>query len=938
MRFWLAVAILCWPLHAPAQLPPQEDRFITVLVTEYQILGIAEHYCRAKMAKATGLTQASYRWVIDADIPRMRGDLEAFEQAVQELAKKYPKHPRAGRSRLDYMKSQMDRLTTLWETALKESDLAKRKELLKQLVSGFDTGVRPGFTALIKDLNESVKNAGVGEFGEIKDMELALLRNESEYVWILALVRFARFMDVEGYREKREKALHEALDAAMAFVDNRADFFVLRYMAQLQRGLCHAELGDFRSAASVFSTLFNITAPVPPDAWDRALILKICEIRLQAYLHAMRSYNKARQFSEAAAVSERLFQGQRPPFNLTVEGPKEVSLRPFWVEAQLEAGVALAGVGRPTEGADLIQGVINKYKLAKADRESQTYVQKARSALARMVLVAGSMFPPDVILEAGKGYKSELKWVEARRIFQFGLSSVRTPEDAATYLPLLLSEIAECSHLAGQLREAMLASLTALRHFATSETIDPQLRQRLANYALAAADQLRETETNPAFNRLYDEATDFFRDYGNPAQKQVQVMIEGTELKNDEEFAKARERFLSVAATYDHQGVTKPFNDYWRSRAEAADCLYREYLAAKKEEKDDAKKREQAEEELKGIIIKALKAEPPQLSGAAAGVHYLASLYMEEGNRQPKEALRYLQLFDKQLKDEKEYRDQGLYNYVMALAHLDMRVDAYRRFLRLRKEYPESVEWARAAFDLFYFYEIRGDAKAAARYADAYLAHPLVKGSAPDDELLFAMGQVMADSEEEQFVPRAREIFQRFVDSDDRNKKIVARNGLVKIAIAEKRYEEAIKLGKELLKLEQAGDAWAPQVYRDMMRALVKLGLKENRAGMKSEALKHLKEAAEYMTKVVRLVNSARNDARNNGDAEKYQELTIVYYRYYHELLVIWKSLRLFKRVNGHVEMLLDRKPTFLPADLLAKYEETREEVREALKLPQEKK
>jgi tetratricopeptide (TPR) repeat protein len=170
------------------------------------------------------------------------------------------------------------------------------------------------------------------------------------------------------------------------------------------------------------------------------------------------------------------------------------------------------------------------------------------------------------------------------------------------------------------------------------------------------------------------------------------------------------------------------------------------------------------------------------------------------------------------------------------------------------------------------------------------------------------------------------------------NKKIVARNGLVKIAIAEKRYEEAIKLGEELLKLEKPGDEWAPQLYHDMMRALVKLGLREHAEGKRKEALAHLNRAAEYMTKVVRLVNSARNDARNRGDAGKYQELTIVYYRYYHELLVIWKSLRKFKRVNGHIGSLLENQPNFLPADLVAKYERTHREVRKALGLSAPKK
>ncbi len=935
--FLLTAGALLWPGGAYGDLPRTEKRFVETLINDYRVLTIAEHYCRKRLKEVRSDTMAvaSLRYYLEADIPRLRGDLAAFEKASLALAKQFPKHPRAGRSRLDVLKAKMDQLTLQWEDAQKESDLARRKELVDQVVKTFQEQVRPGFKSLIKDLNEAVAKAERDEAGLVKDVDLALLRNETELFWILALVRFARFLQEDRFADLRKKIYAEALKAAEFFVEERPTFFVLRFIAQIQRGLCYAKLGRLTDAIDAFETLFVITPPVAPSHWDHDLIVKICEIRLQAYLYAMRVCNEAGDYERAARISDKLFAGQRPPFNLAALGPKEPSLRPYWVEAQLEAGVARAGVGRPQEAAKLIQQVINTYvvKEKQGDQEARTYVLKARGALARMVMVAGPIFPPDTILEAGKGYKAELNWRAARTVFQLGLGALATPEEVHKYAPLFLKEIAECSHLTGELREALFASLTALRHF--GEGMPEQLRQRLANYAMAAADGLQEKEKNAAFSRLFQEAEDFFMRWGNPGLAELKKISDAIDLKNQGRFEDARKKLLAVKPTFVHQGKTKPFTGYWRARAEAADCLYQRYLKAKKDQKDlkDAEKlRQQAIAELTDALKKAEAAQPPQLDGVAAAVYYLSSIYLEEGREEPDKALELLKRLDTELKSAKEYADMALYNYVVALAHADKKEEAWAKFQELKKRFPESVEWARAGYDLYFFYDARGEPCMAAAYADAYLSHPRVKQMQQDLDVLFAIAQTFADCGKPEYLPRAKDIFEKFVDSPDRDRRITALLGLVKLLIARKQYEEAAKRGEELLKQKQEEDQWVPQLYHDLKRAYVGIAIRAVRAGQGAKAVDALEKAEKYMRQLVVLVKGAADQKLRRRDIAGYRESMIIYYRYWHELLQIWYAQRRYNRVIRYGGMLLERKPPFLPGDLVKRIEKIVEAAKARLK------
>ncbi len=926
-----------WVGLARGQLPAQEEQFISSLISDYRALNIAERYLASQVEATSGLTRGSYEWYLLADIPRVRGELEVYVKALQELAKRYPKHPRAGRSRLDFQKSQMDRLALLRDEALIESDIARRTTLFDQLVEEFTKTVRPGFEALIQDLNESVEQAGTDDFGQPKNKDLALLRNEAEYVWILAMYRFAQFLDQPRFQKLGEKTLREALQAATSFVDDRADFYVLRYLAQLQKGLCLAELGRFEEAASALELLTTITPPVAPQAWTDELILKICEIRLQAYVHTIRCYTRARQFQAAAALIDRLFHGQRPPFNLTELGPKEARLRPHWVEAQLEAGVALAGVGRPKEAAEKIHGIITTYLPRTRDDEAQRYVRKARSALARMVDVAGPVFPPTTILEAGKGYKHELNWEGARRVFQIGLGAVRKPDDRVRYYPRLLSQVAECSHLAGHLRDALFSSLTALRHFAPS--CPTELNQRLANYAMAAADQLKETETSAAFQRYYDEAADFFLRYGDPTQRFILIMIEATDLKNARKLAEARTRFRQVPSIYEKKGTSHDFEHYWRARAEAADCLYQIYLAGKK---TNADQRRQVLQELEEILAKATAAQPPQLDGMAAAAYYLSELYREPNMKNRAKALDVLALFENELASVDVYRDSALYNYAVVLAELERHEEALDTFKALRTAFPESVEWARAAGDLFAFYAQRGEAARAAPYAAAYLEHPIIKGSSVDEDFLFEIGLVLADSGRAPFLPQARAIFETFATDTDRDKRVRAGTGLVKIYLAEQRYEEAVTLGTKLLAEARPDEQWVRDLYRDMKKAYQALMQTARKGGDTKQALDYLSKAERCMREVVKRVWAERSAVREGiilGTAtpEDYRSITIVVYRDYLELLLIWTKQRRYSRVNGTIGLLFKDGCDFLPSDLTRRYEKLYGYVRKKLKLPPEK-
>lgn len=908
------------------QLAPEENRFIQALINEYQVLDIARQYCEKKLESATSdLARASYRWFLEADIPRITGDLERSQKANSELAKAFPKHPRAARARFDNVKIEMDRLTDTWDAAMLEADMKKRGVLLDKMVSDFEKIIKPGFKELIKDLRELYKSTPRPKPGEAASEEynrILELRNETEYFWILALMRFADFARQPGLEGKRKAALDEAIDEAEYFVGNRPMLFVLRFLAQLQKGLAYKELGKFREAIGALDILKNVPIPSPPP-WNAVLIEQIGLIHLQAYLNLIRCYNDNGKYQQAADLSDRLFGGQPPPVNLVALQKTNTSMQPYWVEAQMEGGIALAGVGRPSEGAAKIRGIIATYALKQdSDFQARLFVNKARMALGRMVLVAGPIFSPDTILEAGKGFKDRKNWADAMNIFQTGLGVECDAPARINFFPRFLKEMAECAYFAGDAHGMLFANLTGLRHFAKDCEGNPELeaiRQNLANNALTSAREVQKTESNRAIDALEKEAEHFFELYGDPAVQETKKLVDGGQLKSDGKYQQARDMYLTVNTTYTDKGKTKKFNRYWESRAEAAECLYQAYKE-EEDDKKDAQKLVTVEKELTDTLAKATAEK--ESSGLAAASLYLGKFYTEQS--QFKKAWDILVVFDNELSDDRDFRDVAMRIQCQLLWYQDERVKGLRKLIALEKAFPKSPEWANAAFYGFFHYNAREDFVAAAYYAEKYLSHPFVKQAKTPDDLLFDFGLAFAESEKPKFLVLAKQIFEPLWEGRDKlklAKQVGIARGLISIYKGEKKYADAIKLGREILEKNTDENAsWVVDLKRDLAKIflyhaviLSKQGKASGDTKLVNEAAKFLLDAEEFMNSVVARLKAAV--ASNPGN----KELRIILFDDYYWLLRIKATLGRKQEVLKELERFFKKKYD-LPEALINKY------------------
>ncbi len=871
--FCLSVVLLFLAEGASAQIPQEEKRFINTLIFEYRVLDIAARYCSEKIDTATdSMDRASYRWFLEADIPRVRGDLEASQKANDALAKEFPRHPRAAQARLDNVMIEVDRLTQTWDNAMLESDLDKRKELMGRIVTTFETVVRKEFKSLIADLNKrldpevegALKQPAYGEEDtpEAKEFfNVCLLRDKAEFFWIMALKRLARFMDQEGYRDKRKKALEEAYAAADEFTEVRSTFDLLRYEAQLEKGLCLIALGRYKEAAdqlSLLRSLHLVARRATPEAKE-----PLHQIHLRAYLNLIRCYNESKQYTRAAEVSDQLFSEK-----LLSIFKEYGSLEPYLIEAQLESGVSLAGVGRPHEAAKTIKRIIDKYKapdIGKQDLKAVKYVSKARVALARMVMVAGPIFSPDTILEAGIGYKNQKEWEKARAIFQLGLGFDGTGSERSRCYPLFLKEMALCAYYSGDLFTMLFSSCAALRHFA--DTCPKDLRRQLSTYAYTAALDLKKTNDNPGFQLYFKESEDYFEKWGDPAQQETRKMNEGLDFKGEQKYTNARDRFLSVNPTYEEKRVKKPYKNYWRCRAEAADCLYQVYLKEKedKEKEADPDKLKKVEQELLEALSKAKEA--GQINGQAAAAYYLAVLYQESSLQDQNNALQYLSLFDDELKDDTEYRDSALRLHGSMLMRFGKAQEAYNKLLVLEKDYPPSkypknVEMVNLALDGFFYYYDLGSPVYASYYARKCLAHPTGKQYVENNEdIHFAFGNAFAESGKEQFTKLATKIFEPLWEQKEslsRDRKIAVARGLARIYNSEGKYEDSIALLKEILGQLKETEYQIVEIWQDLVHALVQQANNEiRRGGDKQKATDYVLEASKLQGRIVLRVRQA---------------------------------------------------------------------------------
>jgi hypothetical protein len=127
-----------------------------------------------------------------------------------------------------------------------------------------------------------------------------------------------------------------------------------------------------------------------------------------------------------------------------------------------------------------------------------------------------------------------------------------------------------------------------------------------------------------------------------------------------------------------------------------------------------------------------------------------------------------------------------------------------------------------------------------------------------------------------------------------------------------------------------------------MKKAYVALMQAARKQGANKEIVNYLEKAEGCMREVVKRVWAQRQAVREgilNGTATPadYRAITIVTYRDYLELLLIWTKQRHYPRVNRTIGQLFKDGCDFLPSSVAVKYQQLHAYVRKKLKLPQEK-
>jgi len=751
-----------------AQLPPDQARFISFLIQDLRALATAERYVQKRLVGATGGARADLEYFL-ADIQKLKGDAAGYEKAIKELAAKFPNHPRSGTANLSVLLSRMNEVGRLADAAAREPDAARKASLRTQAKQLFTSEVLPGFDSLIESLRAQTKGAGGGAPGKGEEKKpddrlydlYAAEFNRIHVIWV-----YLNLLDKDAEKSEREALLKRGLAEATTFVDTRYVYFLFRYRAQLYKGRFLTELGRIEEAAESFETLTDIEVPGgrPTPELDREML----DIRIQAYLYSTQCFLRARRYDDAVAISGRALEDPK-----ILKAIGEPAHRDPGVQLLLQRGVALAGVGQEKEGAELILGIITKYEPACEEEKKQgrpeaealpcKYLTDARGALGEMAEIALVSFPPEVLHQAGIGLLSKYAWPRARAILQRALA--RTGKGQEELAARILLDLGKSWYLDGGLRESCFAYLLVDKLGKEENT-----QSDGAQGALAAAQKLKAE--GKASEGILRQAEDYFRRKGSGYAAELQKLIDGRELFEKKEYAKAREKFLSVQPTYQQRGQTKKTDFYFRAQALGAYSLH--LMDAK-----DAKGVEALRKVLDQIF---LEADPPKID----------------------EAVEVLSLLDVKLAAASEMRDAGLALYAKALARKGEYDRAWRVFERLGSEFPLRAAAIDASIDLAQAFGLANQPLLAAKSILWYCTNKRVQevwANLDLDTKLWLAG-FLKDGDA-QHLAKAREIFEEVWNQkpEDPNTRMGAGLGVLAIAVRlQKDLDRGIEIGEDLKK------------------------------------------------------------------------------------------------------------------------------------------
>jgi len=543
---------------------------------------------------------------------------------------------------------------------------------------------------------------------ERERLEYAVFQRDlAEYKYAMSLVFHAKVVD----KEKRKALLEKGIRKFNRFIDGIPEFEgdkdppcrgqsgpqdpaprtnqILLAFSFIGLGQCYYELGDYKKAADNFDLWVEAEIPDGSET-SKDDILKIVDIRLQAFYLDASALNKMQKYDDAKKVLERMFdmsgkeiQPDRPEIReyWKKKGEESVALMPKVYEhpygkmAAMQQAEALAALGEHQEGMTVVWEIFKREAKQKFKGEQSPFEVEAAKTMAS---IAEKL--PNVEFEVGpaygiaRGLESQIaegperqKFLEkAAEAYKKALSAKGSEEDKKIYVPESLWELAGNLMNRNKFGEAgpYLIELAQKHLEFRYLTRVPGLLRQCANKARDAGE---------IDQKKFEEWVKISQSVSLASKLPVidQTLTEASEAEVEKKYEQARDLYESINKTYsDKDPVTEkniqlPYPRYAFARAR----LGATYLNLAEAEK--ARKNQQAYDKLislaKSTLEEALGLSVETQDDRANGTarYYLASMYLDDSVPKEKraefaeKALDYLKPFDDALKGK-----QGLEYYV----------------------------------------------------------------------------------------------------------------------------------------------------------------------------------------------------------------------------------------------------------------------------------
>ena len=833
----------------------EDSMFIDALVGDLRYFDTARRWLsemrQARGVKPEMIAEIDSRLI---DILQAEGKGNEALEALAEFKKKWPSHPRASLGSLERIGAAFGPILQDLEKAGTESDKAESAALKTKASVGFKDKVEKPLKGLIADLIKQAK-AAKGNERLIKKR----LSYQAELARINIFLVYARNL---AAGDERDLYLKKGLKLADFFVNERDEFYIMRYEAQIQKGLYLLEMERFLESAEELELIFDIEPFVRPP-YSPQLLKAFRTIRLKAYLFCAKAYNGAKKPQAAVSILKPIMRSTPVPDDPFAPAigivESDSDLQQFAVLARLEYGIALADAGDSPKGMRQIHSVISKYdnlfKETKVDKY-RAFVVDARKALGRVASSgSGALFGRDYY-QAAIGLKSELNFEGALMAFQTALANLSGSE-LKEYGPLCLNEIGELSFMLNRFDEAAVAFSELANHFSDSKIF----RSKAATSFAASVDKAKRVigesgSTHAGYAFLTAKADQFSR---GDTKYQVK-MSEAGQFEEQGNFSKAREAFLAIPK--DDQGI--PVSYYLRAQGRGLSTLVREYEAVGKDKaarasvlgafKDNAGKLQAVLDE--ALVNKDLR---------AAGVSALSLGQMYYHLERYPEAVKTLKLFTGALSEDKYYRCTGLGYLVLSMVRAGQGKEAASYFGILSRDCAKEPSVATAAYVLSDDADNAGDSRKAAIYLLQFAEHSTTREEMKDLMMVMKIVKVLSDggliSDARRYVEKAKEIGG---GASKLGRELLLMEG--QIAMSGQDWKTAYNIFQRYVKeYEVKGANYEdPFVCRDLAWATIKLA-RQAHPKPKLLPLDKLKEAETYYGHAFFLLNNLITNSRVPG-------------------------------------------------------------------------